>query len=184
MFRCGAQGPWLLSGFLWASRGGLDGEVDFPCLPGRVDAAVHVPPASDSPRTAVASPAARHVKQRPAPFPCHPSAWQRRASGRGWAGGHLPPPFPLPSPPHIPYPCLPAKLSNPGLGLLGQFPLHQLNPRLLFSQKLSLPTRSRKLLQRGCAIWGWLPGGSRAAVAAPYAAQPCASAGSHLAEPR
>lgn len=83
---------------------------------------------------------------------------------------HLPPPCPA----HLIYLTLACqlRLSNPGLGLLGQFPLNGLNPRLLRSQKLSLPTRSQKLLQRGCAVWDWLPGGSRAAVAAPYAAQP------------
>lgn len=103
--------------------------------------------------------------------------------GAGQGGTfHLPPPCPA----HPIYLTLAyqLRLCNPGLGLLGQFPLNQLSPRLLRSQKLSLPTRSQKLLQRGCAVWGWLPGGSRAAVAAPYAAQPCASAGSAPGEPR
>ena len=90
------------------------------------------------------------------------SARRRRASVRG----HLPA-----SPVYLTLACQ-LRLSNPGLGLLGQFPLHPLNPRLLRSRKsfgVAHPVSEIPPGRLGCS--GLAPGRLESCRRAPSPAQ-------------
>ena len=110
---------------LWASCGALDGEVDFPWLPGRADAAVRIPPASDSPANPAQPPRLRPplaILGR-CLLPSRTIPLLGRGGHQRWRpGGHLPPSSPLPSLPHIPHPCLPAKVIQPWAWCAGTIP--------------------------------------------------------------
>lgn len=125
-------------GLLWAPHGAPYGEVDFPWLPGRADAAVRIPPASDSPANPAQTPwlcpplpIFGRCLLPPAPARCS----AEEGTGAGLGRGHLRL-SPCPAYPTCLTPAGQLRSSSPGLCLRGQFPLNRLNPRLLHSHKL------------------------------------------------
>lgn len=164
-----SSGAWVWSlgaaaalGLLWAPHGAPAGGADFPWLPGRADAAVRVPPAGDSPANSTQPPWLHPLLAILGRCLLPPHATPLLSGGghqRRWpgAGGQKVPP--RSACPIYLTPACQLRLSNPGLCVLGQFPLNQLNPHLLHSQKLfSLaPQVSETPPERLCCL-GLAPG--------------------------